>query len=201
MAALSVSNLEQFNRQESTTTTVPRIKRKQSVASRRSSHSSSTGAVGAERWRRLSRGYSISMYGGSHRNLRSAIETPQLKPSSKFENTYRMTPDEGCKFNPGPVETIIQMALETNLSGSRYEPRTSAVFAQRISEEIKQRVKELKLPRYKIVSQVYIGADEGQSVHMVSRAVWDTSTDNYATASFKNKSLYAVGAVHAVYFE
>lgn len=198
MAALSVSNLEQFNKQDSTSTTHPRIKRKQSVASRRSSLSSSTGA---ERWRRLSRGYSISLIGGSHRNLRSAVDTPQSKPSNKFENTYKMLPDEGCKFNPGPVEVIIRNVLETSLHGARYEPRTCAIFAQRISDEIKQRVKEFQLPRYKLVTHVYIGANQGQSIQMVSRAVWDTSTDSFATSCYTNKTLFAVGAVHAVYFE
>jgi hypothetical protein len=45
---------------------------------------------------------------------------------------------------------------------------------------------ELKFDRYKLVVQVVIGENKGQSVRVSSRCLWDTDTDNYASFSFKN---------------
>ena len=42
------------------------------------------------------------------------------------------------------------------------------------------------MPRYKIVCQVTLGQRKDQGMRFCSRCLWDTNTDNYATASFKN---------------
>lgn len=204
MAALSEQNLQQFNQQQ------PGSRRRPSVMSRRasivSSHSTSRdGEMGPQhpgRWRRLSRAYSISM--GSHRGaapLRSAADSQNSKPAVKYENTYKMKPDEGGVFKPSAVRSILETVLERYLSTAQYAPKTVSMFTQNIVDEVKRRVKDLKMPRYKIVCQVYIGSKNGQSMQMVSRAVWNTDTDNFATATFQNQSLYAIASVHATYFE
>lgn len=206
MAALSEHNLEQFNQQQ------PTGRRRTSIMSRRtsivSSHSTSKdgdtmGPPGHPgKYRRMSRAYSISM--GSHRGahaLRSAAESQQSKPAPKYENTYKMKPDEEAVFKPSAVRSILESVLERYLSTAQYAPKTVSIFTQNIVDEVKRRVKDLKMPRYKIICQVYIGSKNGQSMQMVSRAVWNTDTDNFATASFQNQSLYAIASVHATYFE
>ncbi|XP_071501182.1 dynein light chain Tctex-type protein 2B-like [Diadema antillarum] len=206
MAALSERNLEQFNQQQPG----GHGGRRRSIMSRRgsivsSSHSTKDGdgpLPPPTRWRRLSRAYSISM--GSHRGntlLRSAAESQQSKPAVRYENTYKMKPDEGTAFKRSAIEKILKTVLETHLSSAQYAPTTVSIFTQNMSDEIKKRVKDLRMPRYKIVCQIYIGSKNGQSMQMVSRAVWNTETDNFATATFQNESLYAVASVHATYFE
>ena len=206
MAALSERNLEQFNEQQPTGKPPSR---RPSMLSRRgsivSSHSTKDGgdmAIPHSRWRRLSRAYSISM--GSHRGpaaLRSAADSSHSKPAVKFENTFKMTPDNEVIFKTKTITQILESVLERYLAQAQYAPTTVSIFTQNIVDEIKRRVKELKMPRYKIVCQVYIGSKNGQSMQMVSRAVWNTETDNFATATFQNRSLYAVASVHATYFE
>lgn len=49
---------------------------------------------------------------------------------------------------------------------------------------------ELDLPRYKIVVQVTIGEMKSQGVRVASRCLWDTDSDNYASYSFKNVSVW-----------
>ncbi|XP_054764445.1 dynein light chain Tctex-type 5-like [Lytechinus pictus] len=207
MAALSERNLEQFNQQQ------PTGRRRPSVMSRRasivSSHSTSKegdmmGPPGYQgKFRRLSRAYSISM--GSHRGnhaLRSAADSQHSKPAAvKYENTFKMKPDEGAVFKHAAVQSILETVLERYLSTAQYAPKTVSMFTQNIVDEVKRRVKDLKMPRYKIVCQVYIGSKNGQSMQMVSRAVWNTETDNFATANYQNQSLYAIASVHATYFE
>lgn len=69
------------------------------------------------------------------------------------------------------------------------------------SQVIRARVKELMIPRYKVVVLVHIGQLTGQSMKITSRCLWDASTDTFASYSFKNSSLCGVGTVFAVYLE
>lgn len=44
----------------------------------------------------------------------------------------------------------------------------------------------LRIPRYKVVVQVTLGELKEQGIRVASRCLWDPSTDNYASAGFKN---------------
>jgi len=91
--------------------------------------------------------------------------------------------------------------LESFLDGESYEARKCAQIVQHLTDVVRGRMKELCLPRYKFVSSVMIGQNVGQCVSFASRSVWNTSTDNYASAAYQNGSLFAVATVFAVYFE
>lgn len=66
---------------------------------------------------------------------------------------------------------------------------------------IKARVKDLVLPRYKIVVVTHIGQLNGQGMQIGSRCLWDPTTDTFASYVFQNTSLFALATVYAVYFE
>jgi len=91
--------------------------------------------------------------------------------------------------------------LETFLDGESYEACKCSQLALQLSDVIKDRTKELSLPRYKVVVNVVIGQNAGQSVSCVSRSLWNANTDDFASASYRNASLFAVATVFAVYFE
>lgn len=69
------------------------------------------------------------------------------------------------------------------------------------SQVIRARVKDLMIPRYKIVVLVHIGELAGQSMQISSRCLWDASNDTFVSYNFKNSSLFGVANVYAVYFE
>lgn len=50
------------------------------------------------------------------------------------------------------------------------------------------RTAALRIPRYKVVVQVTLGELKEQGIRVASRCLWDPSTDNYASAGFKNVS-------------
>jgi len=91
--------------------------------------------------------------------------------------------------------------LESFLDGETYEAVKCAQIAKNLTDMIRGRMKELPLPRYKFVCSVMIGQNAGQSVNVASRSIWNASTDNYASATFRNGSLFAVATVFAVYFD
>lgn len=119
----------------------------------------------------------------------------------KFENTYRIDPDKNCKFHAGVVERMLAGLLESFLDGELYEARKCAQISQNLTDVIKGRMKELSMSRYKFVSNVLIGQNSGQSISFASRSIWNTATDNFASATYRNGSLFAVATVFAVYYE
>lgn len=66
---------------------------------------------------------------------------------------------------------------------------------------IKARVKELMIPRYKIVVVIHIGQLNEQSMQIGSRCLWDPESDTFSSYVFKNASLFALANVYAIYFE
>uniref|UniRef100_A0A3Q1GH90 Dynein light chain Tctex-type family member 5 n=1 Tax=Acanthochromis polyacanthus TaxID=80966 RepID=A0A3Q1GH90_9TELE len=116
-----------------------------------------------------------------------------------MENTYQMGP---CKrFSVAAVTDILEDVLTNYLQEERYEAEWSQKMIKTICEVIRARVKDLMIPRYKIIILVHIGQLTGQSMQIDSRCLWDTSNDVSASYSFKNRSLFGVATVYTVYFE
>ncbi|XP_018532811.1 dynein light chain Tctex-type 5 isoform X2 [Lates calcarifer] len=104
-----------------------------------------------------------------------------------MENTYQMD--------------ILKDVLTSYLQEEKYEVEWSQKMTKTICEVIRARVKDLMIPRYKIVVLVHIGQLTGQSMQISSRCLWDAANDTFASYSFKNSSLYGVATVYAVYIE
>ncbi|XP_072429411.1 dynein light chain Tctex-type 5 [Chiloscyllium punctatum] len=119
----------------------------------------------------------------------------------KCENTYKSQPDEGYKFDPYKVQKVLEGTLSNYLANNSYNPVTSVQLVQSLTDHIRLKVKDINIPRYKLVCNVVLGQLNDQGILIVSRCLWDTLTDNYATATFKNTSLFAVATVYGIYFE
>ncbi|NWX46188.1 TC1D4 protein, partial [Steatornis caripensis] len=124
---------------------------------------------------------------------------PILK--TRLENTYRMGPDEGCKFNAGQVQRVLEVALASALATAVYNSQSSALLAQSLAELLRNQAKEVVPPRYKLVCNVLLGQQGQQSLLVASQALWDPESDSFASTTFSNASLFAVATVHGVYFE
>ncbi|NXP56709.1 TC1D4 protein, partial [Heliornis fulica] len=127
------------------------------------------------------------------------IFQPILK--TRLENTYKMQPDEGCKFDAGRVQRVLEGALSSALGTMVYSPQGCAPLTQSLAELLHSQVKEVAPPRYKMVCHVLLGQQGQQSLLVASRALWDPQSDSFASATFSNTSLFAVATVHGVYFE
>lgn len=121
------------------------------------------------------------------------------RPKLIYENTYKLEPT--VKFESGKITKIIQTVLEEQLKDETYDPKSCKQFVMTLSEIIKSRVKDLCYSSYKLVCVVTIGELKDQGFRMGSRCCWDPKWDNYATGNYKNKSLFAIGAVWGMYYE
>jgi len=132
---------------------------------------------------------------------RITVRSEKLKPAVKFENTYKTDPEEGQLFAPGKVENVMREILEQRLNSVRYQPEKCRLIATELTADIKGKVKAMGFPRYKLVCNVIITENKRQGVEVASRCVWNHSTDNFASYTYRNTTLIAIANVYGVYFE
>jgi hypothetical protein len=121
-----------------------------------------------------------------------------------YENTYITSPSgygEGSKFQRHKVQAILKSVLKERMEKQQYDPVKAAQISKHIAEDLREKVKALGYDRYKLVIQVTLGQKKGQAMRIVSRCLWDTSTDSFASEYVENESLYCVCQVFGLYFE
>uniref|UniRef100_A0A8B9IV71 Tctex1 domain containing 1 n=1 Tax=Amazona collaria TaxID=241587 RepID=A0A8B9IV71_9PSIT len=105
------------------------------------------------------------------------------------------------RFPVAAVDAILRDVLGSCLREQPYEPVRCREMVKDIAEVIKARVKDLVIPRYKIVVVTHIGQLNEPSIQIGSRCLWDPASDTFSSYVFKNASLFALANVYAVYFE
>ena len=79
-----------------------------------------------------------------------------------------------------------------------YDSQRCVAQCAAISQAVESRVKEITPPETKVVSVVYIGEIRDQGLEITSQCLWDPDSDNFVTASFRSKALFAVCTVFTV---
>ncbi|KAI9208817.1 flagellar inner arm dynein light chain [Polychytrium aggregatum] len=116
------------------------------------------------------------------------------------DSSYVIRPNFKQKFRPAIVTRLIHSILVDRLTGIVYHPDSCSQLSREIADEIKNKLKELDLSRYKFVVNVVIGEMRGEGVRMGCRCFWDADTDNLAQDVFMNDSLFCVAVAHGVYY-
>jgi len=93
------------------------------------------------------------------------------------------------RFMKTQVEEKLQQFLDKELAKEVYDPNQSVTRSKDLSTKILDMLKKCGYPRYKFIVQVVISSTSGQGIRVASRFLWDPTTDNYASASFKNVSI------------
>jgi len=116
-----------------------------------------------------------------------------------FQNSYRLTPV--AKFNSEHARAIIESVFQQTFDGRDYPPILHPEMVKRLSAEIREKVKDLKVDRYKLVCVVMIGQKVDCSITVASRCLSDVNVDTFASYTFENLEIFATGIVYAIYFE
>lgn len=125
----------------------------------------------------------------------------ELQPQVRYENTYRLGPDADKSFHPNNVHDLVYSAMETTIGNKKYDYMTAGDLACQVSARVKDKVKKLNTPRYRIICQVLIVENCGQGLEAASSFLWDDKKDNYTCVTYKNTSLIAAAMVYGVYLE
>ena len=96
------------------------------------------------------------------------------------------------------IKKIMDDLLQEKLSTQSYDANICRVLCTSLSEDIKSRVKNLGMERFRLICCVSIGSNSGQGILMASRFLWNECKDNFSTSSFQNASLFAVAIVFGV---
>ncbi len=125
------------------------------------------------------------------------------KKESKIEQKptlYKIKPDVKEKFRPTKVRQIIKDLMNKELQDIKeFDNETASNCCKQLSSRIKDRLKNLKLDRYKYIVQVSVGEKKGQGVRVVNRCFWDSETDNMVVEYFMNEKLFCTVTVYGVY--
>ena len=116
-----------------------------------------------------------------------------------FENTYKLQPDK--KMPTKTVEAAVENVLREQFVNEAYESSKCKKACQGICELIKEKVKVLISPRFKLVVVVHVGEKKGQGVQITSRCAWNESFDDFVTVNFTNSTLFVQATVYALYVE
>ena len=130
-----------------------------------------------------------------------------------LEPTYRTRPSDDERFNADKAKSIASEILERELDPTKIDADKQveewADFSdglESLSKTVADKVKakcmeELHCRRHKILVHLTIGQRKDQGVSIISRCLWDTGTDNYASASYRNEAIWASCVVFGLYTE
>ncbi|XP_063517455.1 dynein light chain Tctex-type protein 2B isoform X4 [Pongo pygmaeus] len=90
------------------------------------------------------------------------------KNSGEPENTYILRPVFQQRFRPSVVKDCIHAVLKEELANAEYSPEEMPQLTKHLSENIKDKLKEMGFDRYKMVVQVVIGEQRGEGVFLAS---------------------------------
>ena len=98
------------------------------------------------------------------------------------------------------IRHIITEELDRSLFDCDYDSERCVAQCADISQAVESRVKEITPQETKVLAVVYIGEIRDQGLEITSQCLWDPETDNFVTASFRSKTLFAVCTVFTVHY-
>ncbi|KXJ15934.1 Tctex1 domain-containing protein 1-B [Exaiptasia diaphana] len=96
------------------------------------------------------------------------------------------------------LRQIVSEELHKELDEKSYVNEDCVKQAAVITQAVETRVREITTKDTKVVAVAYIGEIRDQGIEITSQCLWDPESDSFATASFRNKSLFAVCTVFTV---
>lgn len=114
--------------------------------------------------------------------------------------TYRMEPEEIERFYPSKAKAIAEKIAAEELNGQVYDEEDAKIWSLNISDKVREAVStSIPNSRYKIVVQTILGQIKDQGIRVASRCLWDPTTDNYTSATYKNQTLFCNVLIFALY--
>jgi hypothetical protein len=84
----------------------------------------------------------------------------------------------------GEVEVLLGSTIREFMRGKSYLAEEAEGWTSDLSARLNALVKQLNFPRYKLVTFVTLGENNGGGVHMGLKTLWDSETDLFATHTY-----------------
>ena len=139
---------------------------------------------------------------GRRQSSRTSIPRAGLDPRLiRYENTYRMEPDDEHRVDIGRLRRVATSVIESAISGYKYDANQGEQFSCILADRVRSQIKQLPFSRYKIVVQAVIGQKRGQDLRVASRCVWDMKWDRHMTITKETNDAYVTVTMFLVYTE
>ena len=126
-------------------------------------------------------------------------EREEQRPVMITRHRYKTEP---AKILPEPaVLRIVKDVLKFFFEGIKYDADVFRNLTKKTCNIIRERVKQLDYPRYKIVSFVHAGQNRHQDMRIASRALLSRRFDRYTEYTMQGKDFFVIGVVYGFYFE
>merc|ERR1712032_172063 len=137
----------------------------------------------------------------------SSATMMKSKVVGKFENTYKMDPDDaaqwfgpdGCqKLRMKEVQDMSKQVLQNALSGENYDAIKCRQLSIGLSDDIKRRVRKMRnFPqRHRVIVNVYIGErKENIELRVVSRGM-TLKFDSWTDAQYETNDIFATAIIY-----
>uniref|UniRef100_A0A0N5CGI2 Tctex1 domain-containing protein 2 n=1 Tax=Strongyloides papillosus TaxID=174720 RepID=A0A0N5CGI2_STREA len=112
---------------------------------------------------------------------------------------FVLRPNIQEKFRSTMGKKILQEVCQELLHDKTFEIATIEDSSVVISEAIRDRLKELNLPRYKYIVKVVIAEQRGQGMNVTASCMWDPDTDSAVNHLYTNNHLYCEAIIFAVF--
>lgn len=148
--------------------------------------------------------YNLSQGRSKDHLRRSGLQQEELEmitsgTKGRTNGTYPDMKEPDVMFATKDIEYITERLLVKRLYGLKYDPVLCKKISKELATEIMEKLKTLKLNRYKLVAVVSIGnLDDSSSFQFGSRCLWDQSTDRFASVKFNNSSIFAVAMIYGL---
>lgn len=104
-----------------------------------------------------------------------------------------------CRLQDLKIQSMVEDVLRGNLRGVFYNAWDSEARSSFLREVIKQELERIKLNAANVAVLVMIGEVNDTSIEKASHRVWKPEFDSFASAWYKNDSLFAIGTVFINY--
>ena len=104
-----------------------------------------------------------------------------------------------CKLQDLKIQDTIEEVLRSNLQGVCFATWDSEARCDTLSQIIRQKLRSIQHQFADFTVVVLIGRAEDTGIVKASHKVWKPEYDSFASAWYKNESLFAVGTVFATY--
>ncbi|KAF8924488.1 hypothetical protein BGZ58_001730, partial [Dissophora ornata] len=116
----------------------------------------------------------------------SSVIAPGRTSTSSDRDSFSLRPTIVQKFRPPVATKFMQQIIQSHLQNKVYNADDVQKLSKTIAEEVKAKLIELELGRYKYVVNVVLGENLGGGARMDARCHWDQESDGSAQAFFTN---------------
>ncbi|XP_037888474.1 tctex1 domain-containing protein 1 [Glossina fuscipes] len=117
----------------------------------------------------------------------------------KYLPTYRLEPK--VPLNKEVCEKIIKTVMDKTFQDFVYAPKPALSLCAEVSEEIKNRVKNLNFDRYRYIVLVSIGEKLYQGYYSLVNFLWDPEKDGYLSYVYDTPKFFAVATLYYLYYD